>query len=160
MTVAGRKMHLEISKPQKNTRDGGRNRDNRRRSRSPDYNRGGQRGIDRYTSAGGQSGSPRDQYYRRSRDDYRPGRSPSPDRYGRRSHDRYDGRRRSPSPRGQQDQYGSFGAADESTLPLPRRPPEQVPDVQFIIVGQTDRYACTHSLPFRLSYETKYLATL
>jgi len=139
MTVAGRKMHLEISKPQKNTREGGRNRENRRRSRSPDYNRGGQRGIDRYTSGGGQSGSPRDQYYRRSRDDYRPGRSPSPDRYGRRSHDRYDGRKRSPSPRGRQDRYDSFGAGDESTLPLPRRAPEQVPDVQFIIINQTDR---------------------
>lgn len=70
VTVAGRKMHLEISKPQRNTNKGSNRDGGRRRSRSPDYNRSGRRSIDRYSSGG--HGDSRDQNYRRGRDDYRP----------------------------------------------------------------------------------------
>ena len=92
-------------------------------------------------------------FERRGRDDYRPGmRSPSPrgfrgrDDYrlgGRRSPDRYyRGRSRSPpdhdapyrnrSPRG-------FDPDDEANLPILRRNPRDVPDVQIIIVDEVDR---------------------
>ncbi|KAJ9665943.1 nuclear polyadenylated RNA-binding protein 3 [Coniosporium apollinis] len=156
-TVRGRKMHLEISKPQRNTRNAdGQNKNNannrdgaRKRSRSPDYTRGGnnqqqQRGIDRYTS-GSHGGSQRDSY--RSRDDYRPRRSPSPRGFhggrGRdRSPDRYDGRRRSRS----RSPYGrsrfrspSPRRETDDDLPLPRRRPENVPDVQVIVLDDLDR---------------------
>ena len=142
VTVAGRKMHLEISKPQRNTNKGSNRDSGRRRSRSPDYNRGGQRGADRYSSGGG-SGSPRDQHFRRGRDDYRPGRSPSPDRHGR-GRDRHDRRRRSPSPRDWQGSSNNFNTYDESTLPIPRRAYPDVPDVE-ILCFDNDRYA-PHSL--------------
>ncbi|KAF2198566.1 hypothetical protein GQ43DRAFT_150854 [Delitschia confertaspora ATCC 74209] len=150
-TIRGRKMHLEISKPQRNTKpqDAVSRNGARRRSRSPDYTRGGTsqqggRNVDRYT---GNAMSPRDRDFRRGRDDYRPVRSPSPrGRNGRRdrSRDRYDGRRRSrsrsplgrgggryrsPSPRG--------GFDDD--LPLPHRAPHQVPDVQVIVVNDLPR---------------------
>ncbi|KAI9723715.1 MAG: hypothetical protein M1812_001015 [Candelaria pacifica] len=128
MAVRGRKMHLEISKPQKNSRN---NTDGagtkallNRRSRSPDYTRGGPAGAgtqlrgDRYVGErdrayDSRGAAPsRDRDYRdapvRAREEYRPIRSPSPrgfrgrDEYrgGRdrdRSWDRYDGRRRSRS---------------------------------------------------------------
>ena len=123
---------LEISKPQKNTRNaggdsaGGRSALNRR-SRSPDYIRGGNsprgqnfggRGGDRVDrgvdNRSGRQGRDRGFAERRMRDDYRPARSPSPrgyrgaDDYRRtrdRSRDRYDGgalrsRSRSPYRRG------------------------------------------------------------
>ncbi|TKA71277.1 hypothetical protein B0A49_02569, partial [Cryomyces minteri] len=47
-TIRGRKMHLEISKPQKNTRNA--DKTGSQRTRSPDYNRGGNApaGVDRY----------------------------------------------------------------------------------------------------------------
>lgn len=154
--VRGRKMHLEISKPQRNTRnaDGGNNARGgaRRRSRSPDYTRGGSgpqggRGVDRYT--GSQNGaSPRDRDFRRGRDDYRPGRSPSPRGGGRggrnrdRSRDRYDGRRRSrsrsPYSRGRYRSPSPRRDLDDD-LPLPRRAPKDVPDVQVIVIDDLPR---------------------
>ncbi|KAF2814618.1 uncharacterized protein BDZ99DRAFT_434331 [Mytilinidion resinicola] len=162
-SIRGRKMHLEISKPQRNTRkadDGGNNARGggvRRRSRSPDYTRGGTgsqggRGMDRYSSQPNGS-SPRDREFRRSRDDYRPGRSPSPrgggggGRGGRgrdRSRDRYDGRRRSPSrspPGFGRGRYRSPSPRrdTEDDLPLPRRAPHEIPDIQVIVVDDLVR---------------------
>lgn len=136
---------LEISKPQRNTKkadnqSNDKNGGARRRSRSPDYTRGGtghqQRGVDRY--GGGNAMSPRDRDNRRFRDDYRPNRSPSPQRGGRgmrgrdRSRDRYDGRRRSRSrsPR----RYRS--PSPDDNLPLPLRAPDQIPDIQVLVVNE------------------------
>lgn len=133
--IRGRKVHLEISKPQKNTKNAGQG-NKRRRSRSPD--RGAQRQNDRHGRSN--YNDYRDERHRR--DDYRPARSPSPRGY--RSRDDYrpsvhsprfgqDGRPRSP--------YGaSFpppvpaGYDEEATLPLPRRDPREVPDVQLLIL--------------------------
>ena len=160
MLCADRSLDLEISKPQKNTRNAtataagdslraGYNR----RSRSPDYGRGGPvRGL------GLGFGSSRDRnaavnpFERRVRDDYRPMRSPSPRGYrgrddyrgGRdRSPDRYfRGRSRSPYDRG--GRYRSRSPRvrdldDESDLPIPRRNSADVPDVQLILVDEVDR---------------------
>ncbi|UPX19212.1 nuclear polyadenylated RNA-binding protein 3 [Ascochyta rabiei] len=145
--VRGRKMHLEISKPQRNTKKAEPQANNgpRRRSRSPDYTRGGA-GLGRDGRYGGphSSQSPRDRDRRfRDRDDYRPMRSPSPRgpprgmRSRDRSRDRYDGRYRSrsrtpprryrsPSPRRDPD----------DDLGLPRRPPHEVPDVQVLALNE------------------------
>ncbi|OJD34714.1 rna-binding protein [Diplodia corticola] len=156
--VRGRKMHLEISKPQRNTRkeDDKTQRSDRngarRRSRSPDYTRGASasapRNVDRYTGAS--SASPRRDEFRRSRDDYRPGRSPSPRGYRRggrdRSRDRYDGRRRSRSrsPYGRGGRYRSPTPRHDpdDELTLPRRHPNEVPDVQILVLqpGEVDRH--------------------
>lgn len=149
--VRGRKMHLEISKPQRNTKksDAGNTTRNgaRRRSASPDYSRGGSisggRGVDRYTN---NAVSPRESTYRRGRDDYRPMRSPSP-RGGRgrrdRSRDRYDRRRsrsRSPLGRGGGRYRSPSPRADpDDDLPLPHRAPQEVPDVQVIVVDDLSR---------------------
>ncbi|KAG0647246.1 putative RNA-binding [Hyphodiscus hymeniophilus] len=121
--IRDKKMHLEISKPQKNTRNA-QTSAAPQRARSPDYSRGNMsdrgrqgsgRGNDRYD---GRSGSVRkDEYGRPLRDDYRPGRAhrpASPPRdlrqfygqddqgYNRRGRDSYDGhnqrRSRSRSP--------------------------------------------------------------
>jgi len=151
---------LEISKPQKNTRNAtataaGDNlrAGHNRRSRSPDYTRGGpgwqsnQRpGGDRFDR-----NPVSHSFERRVRDDYRPGmRSPSPRGFrgrdnfrGPRSPDRYyRGRSRSPysgngayrnrSPRGPDPD-------DEANLPIARRNPMDVPDVQMILVEEVDR---------------------
>lgn len=163
--VRGRKMHLEISKPQKNTR----NAQNAgsaptQRSRSPDRTRGAAgRGVDRYD---GNRGGPRmgqDEYGRplRIRDDYRPVRSPTPPRGSFRGRDEY-------MPRGGRDSYEtrdrrrsrsrspSYGrndgaryrerspsprtreAMEDATLQIPRRDPRDVPDVQLIILENLD----------------------
>ncbi|KAH0543976.1 hypothetical protein FGG08_001743 [Glutinoglossum americanum] len=183
--VRGRKMHLEISKPQKNTRGpeaGGARSSFNRRSRSPDYERGGlsPRGGggqafrvggtrfngDRTDRAGGfdnrYGASGRDRDYRdkvRVRDDYRPARSPSPrgfrgrDEYrgGRdrdRSRDRYDGSRRhgrsrsrSPYGRGRYRSRSPRGREvdEDAGLPLPKRDPRDVPDVQILVMDELDR---------------------
>lgn len=161
--IKGRKIHLEISKPQKNTRNAvataagdslraGYNR----RSRSPDYGRGGNvRGLG---SGSGSSGDRYDRsavlnpFERRARDDYRPVRSPSPRgfrgrddyRSGRdRSLDRYfRGRSRSPYDRGGRYRSRSPRARDlddEADLPISRRTRADVPDVQLILVDEVDR---------------------
>ncbi|KAL8735639.1 MAG: hypothetical protein Q9166_000808 [cf. Caloplaca sp. 2 TL-2023] len=156
-TIRGRKIHLEISKPQKNSRNAaataaGNNlrAGHGRRSRSPDYDRGsrgtgGRTSIDRGVPYGSDV---------RRRDDYRPMRSPSPrgfrgrDEYrGRdRSPDRYYGgrRSRSRSPYGRNDRYRSRSPRsrdmdDEANLPMPRRDPRSVPEVQMILVDEVDR---------------------
>ncbi|QIX00140.1 hypothetical protein AMS68_005657 [Peltaster fructicola] len=117
--IKDKRIHLEISKPQK-----ARNQ-NRNRSRSP-VNRGS-----------GRSGNDRNQS---GRDSYRAMRSPSPrgayrDRYDDRQRNRqrsppgYGRSRytRSPSPR-------RIDAEDD--LPLPRRAPQDVPEVQIIVKEQ------------------------
>ncbi|KAI9843081.1 MAG: hypothetical protein M1837_006626 [Sclerophora amabilis] len=171
--VRGRKMHLEISKPQKNTRNAagdaaGSRPGPIRRSRSPDYSRGGvspmngsrarfggdrnDRGYERSGGLARDRGDLRDG--KRVRDDYRPQRDGSPysprerDSYrgGRDRDDRYDGnRRRSRSP-----PYGHGGGyrgrsprnhehEEDSELSLPRRSPKDVPDVEFIQMDDLDR---------------------
>lgn len=155
---------LEISKPQKNSRNAAATAAGEslragynRRSRSPDYARGSAQrgpvqrgGVDR----GVTSNSFRDEP--RRRDDYRPGRSPSPRGYrGRdeyrgwdRSPDRYFGNRRSRS-RSPYNRNGRFRSRsprprdvdDEADLPLLRRDPRDVPDVQIILVDEVDRWA-------------------
>ncbi|KFY64935.1 hypothetical protein V497_01546 [Pseudogymnoascus sp. VKM F-4516 (FW-969)] len=103
--IRGRKMHLEISKPQKNTRQAGSGQAQpatQRRSRSPDHQRGGgggrggqgrnqPQGYDRYD--GRAVASPREGDHRgaaaRGREDYRTVRSPSPQRGGFRGRDEY-----------------------------------------------------------------------
>lgn len=139
---------LEVSKPQKN-----RNTDPKgnRRSRSPNppvdrYQPGQQnrRNDDRNRRNGRGGRDPRD-------DQYRPhGRSPSPpSRYRSRdrdrSRDRYDGRYRSRS----RSPYGRNSGAryrspsprrsDDDDLPLPRRRPGEIPDVQIIALDAPDR---------------------
>lgn len=157
---------LEISKPQKNSRnaaataagDSLRAGYNNRRSRSPDYGRGpAQRGSNQRggVDRGVTNNNFRDEPPRR-RDDYRPGRSPSPRGYrGRdeyrgwdRSPDRYFGNRRSRSrsPYNRNGRYRSRSPRprdvdDEADLPLLRRDPRDVPDVQIILVDEVDRFA-------------------
>lgn len=133
--IRGRKVHLEVSKPQKNSRNSNNQGNRRRRSRSPDR---GARPNDRYGRAS--LDSYRDD--RNRREDYRVGRSPSPRRY--RSGDDYrppaqsprfgvEGRPRSP--------YGTayppplpVAYDEEASLPLPRRDPRDVPDVQLLVL--------------------------
>ncbi len=166
---------LEISKPQKNTRNAAATAAGdslrlglSRRSRSPDYGRGalsprgsGQRmsgdRLDRgYDPRGGRIlpfSDFRDEP--RRRDDYRPMRSPSPSRYrgrddyrgGRdRSRDRYESGRksRSRSPIGRNGRYRSRSPRgrdrdEDTTLPLPKRDPRDVPEVQIILMDEVDR---------------------
>ena len=163
LQIRGRKINLEISKPQKNTRNAAaaiaQGNELRaafgRRSRSPEYNRGNtlrgsgpRNGPDRFD---------RGHAYNeiRGRDDYRPMRSPSPrgsrmiDSYrgGRdRSPDYYRGgrrtRSRSPPNRGSFYRDRSPGPGDpddEAALPIARRPPGGAPDVQIILAEEVDR---------------------
>ncbi|ORY06022.1 hypothetical protein BCR34DRAFT_666717 [Clohesyomyces aquaticus] len=147
--VRGRKMHLEISKPQRNTKkaDGSALDRNppRRRSRSPDYTRGGTgpgpRNTDRYPGSQNVM-SPRDRDSRRFRDDYRPMRSPSPSR-GRnvrggrnRSPDRWDARRRSRSRSPRRYRSRSPQRDLDDDLPLPHRAPHEIPEVQVLVVNE------------------------
>ncbi|KAF2851243.1 hypothetical protein T440DRAFT_517703 [Plenodomus tracheiphilus IPT5] len=146
--VRGRKMHLEISKPQRNTKKAEpQAAPPRRRSRSPDYSRGGTGQTPRDGRYGGNvnSMSPRDRDRRfRDRDDYRPMRSPSPRGAPRgirsrdRSRDRFDPRyrsrsrtpprrHRSPSPRRDYTEDG---------LDLRRRLPHEVPDIQILVLNE------------------------
>ena len=130
---------LEISKPQKNRNP---QPAAQRRSRSPDYRRAGNApsNVDRYVSnnrgsrdsygsrAGYRSPSPPARGYGRNRyDDRYRQRSRSPPRYGNGG-----ARYRSPSPRGGRE-------VDNDDLPLPRRAPRDVPDVQIIVLEQLDR---------------------
>ena len=90
----------------------------------------------------------------RRRDDYRPVRSPSP--RGFRGRDEFRGRDRSPdwyyggrrsrsrSPYGRNGRYRSRSPRsrdvdDEANLPLPRREPRNVPEVQLILIDEVDR---------------------
>ncbi|KAI5817530.1 hypothetical protein BZA77DRAFT_309807 [Pyronema omphalodes] len=137
-SVRGRKMHLEISKPQRNTGSSARTSTEAssartRRSRSPDYNRGAPREVDRYR---GPPPSDRELRDRRDRDDYGsrrrspPPRSRDDYRPGRRS------RSRSPPARYRQ---RSRSRSPEDDVPLPRRAPDQVPEVQILVCDELDR---------------------
>ncbi|GAB7343589.1 hypothetical protein MBLNU457_1591t1 [Dothideomycetes sp. NU457] len=135
--IRGKKVNLEISKPQKNSK----HFDPRRRSRSPDTGRA-PAGIDRYVSVPGRRNdrNDRDRERDRGRRDYRPGRSPSPP-HGIRSRDRsperyerFRSRSRSPYGRGHR-----RNGSDDNDLPLPRRQPRDVPDVQILVLDQLDR---------------------
>ncbi|EXJ85777.1 hypothetical protein A1O1_06145 [Capronia coronata CBS 617.96] len=133
--IRGRKIHLEVSKPQKNTRNQAQG-NKRRRSRSPD--RGNARQSDRHNRSN--FNDFREEKNRR--DDYRPARSPSPRNF--RVRDDY--RARAQSPRFSLDarQRSPFSSNfppplpaaydEEATLPLPRRDPRDVPDVQLLIL--------------------------
>ncbi|KPI44778.1 putative RNA-binding protein [Cyphellophora attinorum] len=135
--IRGRKIHLEISKPQKNTRNNkqndraaNNNNQHRRRSRSPAR----RVSDDRHD-------------FRDRRDNYRRERSPSPRGY-RRDSGRYDAR--SP-PRAQMSvqtqpyppvyppvyQQPQQPYDEDAALPLPRRNPQDVPDVQLLILDQS-----------------------
>lgn len=134
--IRGRKVHLEVSKPQKNTRNQNNQGNKRRRSRSPDR---GPRQNDRY-SRHSQDNFRED---RNRRDDYRPGRSPSPSRY--RSGDDYRSSAQSPrSFRAEGRPRSPYGASyppslpmaydEEASLPLPRRDSRDVPDIQILVL--------------------------
>lgn len=161
-TFTKRHVDLEISKPQKNSRNATASAagdslraGHRRRSRSPDYVRGSQRAGGQRN--GGDRYGPNDNYRGeiRRRDDYRPMRSPSPrgfrsrdDYFGPRgrSPDRYHGGRRSRS-RSPYNRHGRYRSRspqgpdpdDEANLPIPRRSIRDVPDVQIVLVEQVDR---------------------
>jgi hypothetical protein len=137
-TTVGSKLtraDLEISKPQRNTKkiDPPVSAP-RRRSRSPDYTRGGTGPSPRDNRYGGHpnSMSPRDRDRRfRDRDDYRPMRSPSPRGPARGM--RPPRRHRSPSPRRDYTEDG---------LDLRRRLPHEVPDIQILVLNEgLPRYA-------------------
>ncbi|EGE80511.1 hypothetical protein RJZ56_002619 [Blastomyces dermatitidis] len=168
--IRGRKIHLEISKPQKSARNAPAPDSSRppvkRRSRSPEAIRGvpSHRGIraggDRYDRASEPRRPPpirefrdRDEPYRR-RDDYRPARTPSPRGHRRDDHrfrdrtpedyERRRDRRRSRSPYMRSGRYRSPSPREkayenDSDLPIPRRSPRQVPDVQIIVLENVDR---------------------
>ncbi|KAK5049343.1 hypothetical protein LTR84_004272 [Exophiala bonariae] len=135
--IRGRKVHLEVSKPQKNTRNANNQGNKRRRSRSPDR---GPRQNDRYGRHS--MDNFRDDRVNR-REDYRSGRSPSPNRY--RSADDYRPPAQSPRmfrPEGRP--RSPYGASyppplpvpydEEASLPLPRRDSRDVPDVQLLVL--------------------------
>ncbi|KAL5002257.1 hypothetical protein BDV10DRAFT_191515 [Aspergillus recurvatus] len=173
--VRGRKVHLEISKPQRNTRPAPVPSEPSRaaptrRSRSPDYGRGGpssnrsSRGPgDRYDRPHEPARLPfsdfRDEPSHRRREDYRPPRSPSPRGYRRegyrsrdRTPERFDrrDRRRSRSPYGRDRRYRSPSPRGRATydsdadIPVPRRPPRDVPDVQILVLEELDRNFIYH----------------
>ncbi|OJJ39095.1 hypothetical protein ASPWEDRAFT_49159 [Aspergillus wentii DTO 134E9] len=168
--VRGRKIHLEISKPQRNTRPAPATAEPPRaapprRSRSPEFTRNGPTGRtprppgDRYDRGYEPPGRLpfsdfRDEPTHRRRDDYRPPpRSPSPrvfrGRDGYRSRDRtperYDRRRRSRSPYARDRRYrtpsprGRSAYDSDSDLPVPRRAPRDVPEVQILVLEEVDR---------------------
>ncbi|KAE8369478.1 hypothetical protein BDV27DRAFT_165343 [Aspergillus caelatus] len=174
--VRGRKVHLEISKPQRNTRPGPAPAEPSRapparRSRSPEYSRGGppssrnpRAPTDRYDRPYESPRVPfsdfRDEPTHRRRDDYRPPpRSPSPrgfrGRDGYRSRDRtperYDRRerRRSRSPYARDRRYRTpspraRGYEGDVELPVPRRAPRDVPEVQILVLEEVDRNFIFH----------------
>ncbi|EZF10360.1 hypothetical protein H112_08375 [Trichophyton rubrum D6] len=163
-TIRGRKIHLEISKPQRGARNSGPTENSgrkQRRSRSPEYERnreppprGGRSAADRYDRGPGRLAISdfREKDPHRYRD--RSSRSPSPrglrrDSYHsrERSFDRYDPRERrrsrSRSPRPRIARYRSPSPRDkgydsESDLPIPRRDPRNVPEVQVIVLENAD----------------------
>ncbi|PWY92562.1 hypothetical protein BO70DRAFT_357687 [Aspergillus heteromorphus CBS 117.55] len=177
--VRGRKVHLEISKPQRSTRPGAATAETSRappsrRSRSPEFSRNGppssraaRATADRYDRSYESGRVPfsdfRDEPTHRRRDDYRPPpapRSPSPRTFrardGYRSRDRtperYDRRerRRSRSPYTRDRRYRSpspraRGAYEgDADLPVPRRAPRDVPEVQILVLEELDRNFIFH----------------
>ncbi|OOF96641.1 hypothetical protein ASPCADRAFT_206825 [Aspergillus carbonarius ITEM 5010] len=177
--VRGRKVHLEISKPQRSTRPGAAPAEASRappsrRSRSPEFSRSGPSGsrnarapADRYDRSYESGRVPfsdfRDEPAHRRRDDYRPPpppRSPSPRAFrardGYRSRDRtperYDRRerRRSRSPYARDRRYRSPSPRNrgvyegDADLPVPRRAPRDVPEVQILVLEEVDRNFIFH----------------
>lgn len=148
--IRDKRIHLEVSKPQKNrnsnqNQGGGGSRQQGRRSRSPvDYGRGkAGAGVDRYVSGRGGQGGNQNGY--RNSGNFR---SPSPPRSGGGYRDRYDDRgyrARSPdySRGGGRSGYRSPSPQRRSTedddLPLPRRASQDVPDVQILVLDQLER---------------------
>jgi hypothetical protein len=128
--IREKRVHLEVSKPQKSKAPQQQNAG--RRSRSPDQGGRGRQNSERH---GRNSNG-------RIRDDYRAAqRSPSPRNYRDRYDDRYRARSRSPG-YGRNDRYGSRASpprADDDDLPLPRRSPADVPDVQIIVQTELSR---------------------
>lgn len=146
--ISDKRIHLEVSKPQKAARNqqNQQNQQNHaRRSRSPEHGGRGKRGHDgdRYQPQGRGGGHGRNRDSRDSRDGFRGHRSPSPRNYRDRRDDRFSTRSRSPAygNRDNRDRYsrGSPRREPEDDLPLPRRAPHDVPDVQLIILDQLDR---------------------
>ncbi|KAG0128430.1 hypothetical protein HOY82DRAFT_489120 [Tuber indicum] len=138
-TVRGRKMHLEVSKPQRNTRPAPSADSQRgsRRSRSPDYGRPvSPRGRGNFR---GGRGDYSDRSFRRdTRDrDYEYNRRSSPPRHRVRDDWRPSLRSRSRSPPPPRYRARSRTPPGES-LP-PRREPKDVPDVQAIVTDELDR---------------------
>jgi len=138
---------LEVSKPQRNTKKADSQAAARRRSRSPDYSRGGTGQIPRDVRYGGNvnSMSPRERDRRfRERDDYRPMRSPSPRNAARgirsrdRSRDRFDKRYRSRSRTPPRRHRSPSPQRDytEDGLDLRRRLPHEVPDIQILVLNE------------------------
>lgn len=143
--IRGRKIHLEISKPQKNTRTASgtkneRTNNNRRRSRSP-----ARRGSNDRHSGRASFGD-----YRDRRDDFRRPRSPSPPRnYRPRDDPRVQISTRTPPRSYNSPQSPSYGPGyppyqqqqqpydEDAALSLPRRNPRDVPDVQVLILDQS-----------------------
>ncbi|PGH21574.1 hypothetical protein AJ80_03134 [Polytolypa hystricis UAMH7299] len=170
--IRGRKIHLEVSKPQpqraqRHAQPDSLRSSGRKRSRSPEYTRpshgtrGPRSSVDRYDRIPDTRGSPpgrfgtRDEPYRR-RDDYRPMRSPSARGYRRNDYRHRDrsaercgsdrDRRRSRSPFRRKSRYrspspaaGAGGHASDSDLPMPRRGPQEVPEVQILVLEEIDR---------------------
>lgn len=153
---------LEVSKPQKNSRNAAATAAGdslragySRRSRSPDYGRGSSARGANPLSGGARSdrNTMPSNFGRAVRDEYRPVRSPSP--RGFRGRDNFRGRERSParynqgrsrSPHDRSRQFRSRSPRatanfdDEATLPIMRRNPRDVPDVQIILVDEVDRF--------------------
>ncbi|KAJ5590893.1 hypothetical protein N7450_004865 [Penicillium hetheringtonii] len=174
--VRGRKIHLEISKPQRSTRPGPAEPVRApppRRSRSPEFSRTapvrnnvrapGDRFDRPHETARLPFSDFRDEPSHRRRDDYRPPRSPSPRpsrRDGYRSRDRtperLDRRRRSRSPRSPRSPYARDRRyrspsprprgiyEGEADLPVPRRSPRDVPEVQVLVLEEVDRNFILH----------------
>lgn len=143
-------LDLEVSKPQKN-----RNTDQRggRRSRSPvDHSRinSGQQDRRGDNNARGSRRNVGGAGGRRNDDQYRPLlRTPSPrggyrNNHSHREHydDRYRSRSRSPTHRNHRYRSPSpirNNADEEDNLPLPRRRPQDIPDVQLLVLDDLDR---------------------
>ncbi|KAL4928463.1 putative RNA-binding protein (Nab3) [Aspergillus undulatus] len=171
--VRGRKVHLEISKPQRNTKPAPApsepSRPPPRRSRSPEYSRNGppsnrssRAPADRFDRPHESGRLPfsdfRDEPTHRRREGFRSPRSPSPRGYrpreGYRSRDRtperFDRRRRSRSPFGRDRRYrspsprGRANYNSDADLPIPRRAPRDVPDVQILVLEELDRHFVFH----------------
>lgn len=140
---------LEVSKPQGKSRDNANGRQSGRRSRSPDFRPASPRGGnargnsiprgDRYTGSGDRSYRPsrdgrdhRDRDRDRDRDDYDSRRSP-PARYPRGRDDYRPARDRSRSP------PARYRSRTPEEVPLPRRAPGEVPEVQVIVTDEIDR---------------------
>ncbi len=138
--IKGRKVHLEVSRPQKRDGDGDKQRGNKRDRRDSERHDGGRGKRDDYRPS--RQLSPRRSGHRQQNSygsdrchhdgsNGRRGRSRSPSQYGRRDSGRYRQRSPSPSPH----QVYPF----EAELDIPRRYGPSVPDVQFLLLHEVSR---------------------